>query len=149
MNDGYACVAKGLGKPRGQRGRGHNHPIDGILAQHVHGMLGVCFIRQVHKQWAQAPILKAACEEIKDLEKDGVVKVVRDKPDQLGTPCCQRGGQRIWAVAQFAGGLFNLAPHLVGHRGPVGKGARYSRTGNTRTFCNLFQRNGHPVCLLS
>ena len=60
-------ILERLGKILWQSGRGDDNPVNRILPQHPHRILGHLFVGEVEQQGAQSPVLKPTGEEIEDL----------------------------------------------------------------------------------
>ena len=73
----------------------------------------------------------------KHFQKNRVVKVVRDKTNQLGPTRGQGRRQRIRTIPQGIGGLFDLGPGLFRYGCAFCISPRYSRPGHTRAFSNV------------
>ena len=90
MHHWNASAVKGLSKAHGQGGGGHNHTIDRILFKHADRIGRIHLTREVDQQRAQTAILQALGHQIKDLQKNRVVKIVGNDPDKF----CTTSGER-------------------------------------------------------
>ena len=57
--------------------------IDAVLKQHSQSSLGRFAFGQVGDERAKPALLQGASEVIEDFEEEGILKVIRDQPDEF------------------------------------------------------------------